>query len=165
MATILSAHAVATAGGDTEFASSYEAFESLSPEDKERAESLRVVHTIEASQRLMNKNPTDEEVALWRSRPSKEHPLVWYHQSGRKSLVLGATTDHVVGMDPDESRALLDDLLDRSTAEDRVYRHQWEVGDLVIWDNRGVLHRALPYDETSPRDMHRCTLTGDEPIK
>jgi alpha-ketoglutarate-dependent taurine dioxygenase len=165
MATILSAHAVATVGGDTEFASSYGAFESLSPEDQERAESLRVVHTIEASQRLMNKNPTDEEVALWRSRPSKEHPLVWHHQSGRKSLVLGATTDHVVGMDPEEGRALLDDLLERSTAEDRVYRHQWEVGDLVIWDNRGVLHRALPYDESSPRDMHRCTLTGDEPIK
>ena len=66
------------------------------------------------------------------------------HRSGRRSLVLGATTDHVVGMDPDESRALLDDLLERSTAPERVYRHEWAVGDLVIWDNRGVLHRALP---------------------
>ena len=60
------------------------------------------------------------------------------------SLVLGATTDHVVGMDPDEGRALLDDLLDRATTPDRVYRHEWQVGDVVIWDNRGVLHRALP---------------------
>ncbi len=57
------------------------------------------------------------------------------------------------------------DLLERSTAPDRVYRHEWEVGDLVIWDNRGLLHRALPYDPTSASDMHRTTLTGDEQIQ
>ena len=101
----------------------------------------------------------------WRRRPPKEHPLVWTHRSGRKSLVLGATTDHVVGMDRDEGRALLQDLLDRATTPDRVYRHEWEVGDVVIWDNRGVLHRACPYDPTSPRDMHRTTFAGDEPIQ
>ena len=78
--------------------------------------------------------------------------------------MLGATTDHVVGMSREDGRALLDDLLARATAPDLVYRHQWEVGDLVIWDNRGVLHRALPYDPGSARDMHRCTLTGDEAI-
>lgn len=164
-ATLLSAHAVAETGGETEFASSYAAYDSLSDEEKAQAESLRVVHTIEASQRLANPDPAPEEVELWRKRPAKEHPLVWKHRSGRKSLVLGATTDHVVGMEPDESRAYLDDLLARATTPDRVYRHEWQVGDLVIWDNRGVLHRALPYDETSPRDMHRCTLAGDEPIQ
>ena len=165
MATILSAHAVAATGGETEFASSYLAYESLSPAEQEHAESVRIVHTIEASQRLFNDDPTPEELALWRSRPSKEHPLVWKHRSGRKSLVLGATASHVVGMDPDESRALLDDLLHRSTVPERVYRHEWQVGDMVIWDNRGVLHRALPYDPTSPRDMHRTTLSGDEAIQ
>jgi len=165
MATILSAHAVAASGGETEFASSYEAYESLSADEKARAESIRVVHSIEASQRMVNTDPSPEELALWRSRPSKEHPLVWKHQSGRKSLVLGATAGQVVGMEPDESRALLDDLLERSTAVDRVYRHEWEVGDLVIWDNRGVLHRALRYDPSSPRDMHRTTLSGDESIQ
>jgi alpha-ketoglutarate-dependent taurine dioxygenase len=67
-------------------------------------------------------------------------------------------------MDHDQGRAYLADLLARSTAPDQVYRHHWEVGDLVIWDNRGVLHRALPYDPASPRDMHRCTLSGDEVI-
>ena len=90
---------------------------------------------------------------------------MWRHRSGRRSLVLGATTDHVVGMDREEGRALLDDLLARSTAPERVYRHEWEVGDMVIWDNRGVLHRACPYDPTSARDMHRTTLAGDEPIQ
>ena len=165
MATMLSAHAVAETGGETEFASSYAAYDALSDEEKTRLASVRVVHTIEASQRLHNSDPSPEEVAIWRSRPPKVHPLVWQHKSGRKSLVLGATTDHVEGMEPDEGRALLNDLLARATTPDRVYRHEWSVGDVVIWDNRGVLHRACPYDPTSPRDMHRTTFAGDEPIQ
>jgi alpha-ketoglutarate-dependent taurine dioxygenase len=165
MATMLSAHAVAESGGETEFASTYGAYEALDPDEQQRLESIRVVHTIEASQRLHNPDPTPEEVEGWRRRPPKEHPLVWTHRSGRKSLVLGATTDHVVGMDRDEGRALLKDLLDRATTPDRVYRHEWSLGDVVIWDNRGVLHRACPYDPSSPRDMHRTTFAGDEPIQ
>jgi alpha-ketoglutarate-dependent taurine dioxygenase len=124
-----------------------------------------VVHSIEATQRLVNNDPTPDELAMWRARPSKEHPLVWTHQSGRRSLVLGATTDYVVGMDRDAGRALLDDLLARSTTPERIYRHEWSVGDMVIWDNRGVLHRAGRYDPSSPRDMHRTTLSGEEVIQ
>ncbi len=153
------------AGGATEFASSYVAYETLSDREKERADSVRVVHTFEAAQRLVNDDPSPEELAKWRTRPSKEHPLVWHHRSGRRSLVLGATASHVVGMDLAEGRGLLADLLARSTVPERVYRHVWEVGDMVIWDNRGVLHRATPYDPASPRDMHRCTLAGDEVIQ
>ncbi len=165
MATMLSAHAVAESGGETEFASSYQAYEHLSDRDKQHCESLRVVHTIEASQRLLNPDPSPEALEMMRQRPAKEHPLVWTHRSGRKSLVLGATADYVVGLDPEASRALLDDLLARATTPDRVYRHVWQVGDVVVWDNRGVLHRALPYDPGSPRDMHRTTFAGDEPIQ
>jgi alpha-ketoglutarate-dependent taurine dioxygenase len=165
MATILSAHDVAAEGGETEFASTYAAYDHLTADEKERFESTRVVHTIEATQRLVNPDPTDEEVAMWRMRPAKEHPLVWTHLSGRKSLVLGATTESVVGMEPTEGRAFLDDLLERSTAPDHVYRHEWAVGDLVIWDNTGVLHRALPYDPMSARDMHRTTLFGKEAVQ
>ena len=137
----------------------------LTDDEKERLASVRVVHTIEASQRTANPDPSPEEVALWRRRPPKEHPLVWEHRSGRRSLVLGATTAEVVGMGPEEGRAFLDDLLARATKPENVYRHEWSVGDVVIWDNRGVLHRALPYDSTSPRDMHRTTFAGDEPIQ
>jgi len=165
MATLLSAHAVAESGGETEFSSTYAAYEDLSEAEQERVLSLRVVHSIEASQRLLHEDPSPEELAIWRARPSKEHPLVWTHQSGRRSLVLGATASHVVGLEFDDGRALLDDLLERSTTPERIYRHEWEVGDLVIWDNRGVLHRACPYDAASPRDMHRTTLHGDEPIQ
>jgi len=165
MATLLSAHAVAPVGGETEFASTYAAYDDLSLDEKERCRTLRVVHTFEAAQRLVNPDPEPKELAWWRRRPAKTHPLVWRHRSGRRSLVLGATADHVEGMDIEEGRALLDELLHRSTRPDRVYRHEWEVGDLVIWDNRGVLHRACKYDASSPRDMHRTTIAGDEAIR
>jgi alpha-ketoglutarate-dependent taurine dioxygenase len=165
MATILSAHAVAVSGGETEFASTYAAYDGLTDEEKEHCLSLRVVHTFEAAQRLVNDDPSPKELELWRTRPAKEHPLVWTHASGRRSLVLGATASHVVGMEPEASRALLNGLLAQSTTPDHIYRHEWAVGDMVMWDNRGVLHRACPYDPSSPRDMHRTTLHGDEPIQ
>ena len=114
-----------------------------------------MVHTIEAAQRRLVADPSPEQLEMWRSRPSKEQPLIWRHRDGRRSVVLGPTADHVVGMEPEEGTALLDDILARATAPERVYRHEWREGDLVIWDNRGVLHRALPYDPTGPRDMHR----------
>ena len=164
-ASLLSAHAVDEQGGDTEFAGTYAAYDDLTEEEQERFSAMRVVHTLEASQRLVTPDPTPEEVARWRQRPTHEHPLVWKHRSGRRSLVIGASTDHVVGMSRAEGRKLLDDLLDRATARDRVYRHEWQVGDTVIWDNRGVLHRALRYERTSPREMLRTTLLGDEPIQ
>ena len=165
MATVLSAKSIAHSGGETEFASTYAAYDDLDDEERELFEGLRVVHTFEASQRLRHPTPTDEQVARWRTRPASEHPLVWTHQSGRKSLVLGASADHVVGMDPGEGRALLADLLRRATRPERTYQHSWHVGDTVIWDNRGVLHRALPYATDSSREMLRTTVLGDEPIQ
>jgi alpha-ketoglutarate-dependent sulfate ester dioxygenase len=164
-ATLLTARQIAESGGDTEFASTYSAYDALPDEDKERFELVRVVHSLEASQRLVRPDPSPQELKVWRARPSREHPLVWTHRSGRKSLVLGATASHVAGMDENEGRALLSRLLDWATRPDFVYRHHWRVGDLVIWDNRGALHRALPYDFDSPRLMHRTTLVGAEPIQ
>ncbi|GAA2799978.1 TauD/TfdA dioxygenase family protein [Mycolicibacterium pallens] len=164
-ATLLSAKQVAAEGGDTEFASAYTAYDVLSDEDKERLGPLRVVHSLEASQRKITPNPTAEDLARWRSRPTHEHPLVWTHRSGRKSLVLGASADYIVGMDVDEGRAILADLLEKATGPDNVYRHSWSVGDTVIWDNRGVLHRAGQYADDSGRMMLRTTILGDEPIE
>jgi alpha-ketoglutarate-dependent taurine dioxygenase len=164
-ATVLSAVQVAEWGGETEFANSYAAYDALSDGEKDRLGALRVVHSLEASQRRITPEPTPEDLARWRSRPTHEHPLVWTHRSGRKSLVLGASADYVVGMDPEEGRALLDELLERATVPENVYSHAWSVGDTVIWDNRGVLHRAAPYDPGSSREMLRTTVLGDEPIQ
>jgi alpha-ketoglutarate-dependent taurine dioxygenase len=165
MATVLSAVQVAEWGGETEFANSYAAYDELTAEEKDHFGVLRVVHSLEASQRRVHLDPTPEQLARWRSRPTHEHPLVWTHRSGRKSLVLGASADYVVGMDLDEGRALLQELLERATSPDKVYSHSWAVGDTVIWDNRGVLHRAAPYDPGSRREMLRTTVLGDEPIQ
>jgi alpha-ketoglutarate-dependent taurine dioxygenase len=164
-ATVLSAKQVAERGGETEFANSYAAYEAFSDDEKQRFDALRVVHSLEASQRRINPDPSPELVAKWRARPTHEHPLVWTHRSGRKSLVLGASADYIVGMDLDEGQALLAELLDRATQPDLVYSHKWSVGDTVIWDNNGVLHRAAPYDPDSPREMLRTTVLGHEPIQ
>ncbi|SEG83828.1 Taurine dioxygenase, alpha-ketoglutarate-dependent [Thermomonospora echinospora] len=164
-ASAMSAHVVADEGGETEFASTYAAYDALSGEERARYAELRVVHTFEAIQRRTYQDPAPEQLAEWASRAVREHPLVWEHRSGRRSLVFGATASHIVGMDVEEGRALLTDLERRATTPDRVFRHTWSVGDMVIWDNRGLVHRACPFDRRQPRRMHRTTLVGDEPIR
>ncbi|NUU24850.1 MAG: TauD/TfdA family dioxygenase [Streptomycetaceae bacterium] len=161
-ATTLTARHVAMVGGGTEFASTYAAYENLTDEDRKRYDDLRVVHSFEAAQRLMHPDPSDELVARWRTVPTNEVSLVWKRRDGRRSLVIGATADHIVGMDPDESRALLDDLLAWSTQDRFTYAHDWQVGDLVMWDNTAMLHRAQHYAASSERTLHRTTVYGEE---
>jgi alpha-ketoglutarate-dependent taurine dioxygenase len=162
MATTLTARGFARTGGGTDFASTYAAYEALPEKDRERYASLRVVHSFEAAQRLVNPDPGEQELAAWRTQRTHEVSLVWRRRDGRRSLVTGATADHVVGMDPGDSRALLEELLDWTTQERFRHTHDWAVGDLVVWDNTGILHRALPYDENSERLLHRTTVVGDE---
>jgi alpha-ketoglutarate-dependent taurine dioxygenase len=162
-ATVLTARHVAMEGGGTQFASTYAAYEGLSEAERKRYDNLRVVHSFEASQRLVHPDPTAEQVADWRHLPTHETSLVWQRRDGRRSLVIGATADHIVGMDAAESRALLDELLEWSTQPRFSYTHDWSVGDLVVWDNTGILHRALHYDASSERELHRTTIAGAEP--
>nr|WP_206038471.1 TauD/TfdA family dioxygenase [Rhodococcus sp. 105337] len=161
-ATTLTARHVAMVGGGTEFASTYAAYENLPEQEKKRYECLRVVHSFEAAQRLVHPDPPEEMVARWRALKPHESSLVWERRDGRRSLVIGATADHIVGMRPEESRELLDELLAWTTQERFCYSHEWAVGDLVVWDNTGMLHRALPYDPSSERLMRRTTIVGDE---
>jgi len=163
-ATLLSAKVLAAQGGETEFASTYAAYDDLSDEEKQRLAKLRVLHSQVGIQSLAHPDPTPEQLEEWRKK-SREHPLVWTHASGRKSLVIGQTVDYVVGMDEGEGRALLNELNERATAPDRVYTHVWSEGDTILWDNTGVVHRVQPYDPSSRREMHRTTLAGDEPIQ
>jgi alpha-ketoglutarate-dependent taurine dioxygenase len=162
-ATVLTARHVAMSGGGTEFANTYAVCENMSEHERKLYEGLRVVHSFEAAQRLLVPEPTEKELASWRTLPTRESALIWKRRDGRRSLVIGATADHIVGMQPDESRALLDELLAWATQERFCYTHGWQVGDLVIWDNTGILHRALPYDASSERTLHRTTIAGEEP--
>ena len=103
------------------------------------------------------------DLLKWRAiYAPKVHPLVWRHRSGRRSLVLGASASHVEGMAYHEGRDLLRRLRDWATQPRFVYQHSWTVGDLVIWDNTGTMHRVTPYALDSGRMMHRTTLVGEE---
>jgi alpha-ketoglutarate-dependent taurine dioxygenase len=163
-ASLLSGRSVAAEGGDTQFVSTYTAYDRLSDEEKEQFATTRVVHSAENAYRKIDPNPSDELIERLRRVAPKVHPLVWTHRTGRRSLVLGATAAHIEGMPEDEGVALLDELLARATEPEQVLTHNWSQGDLVIWDNRGTLHRATHYSEDSGRRMHRVTLIGDEPI-
>lgn len=163
--TMLSAKAISQEGGQTEFASSYNAYDLMTEEEKDLLLDKNVVFTFEASQRRVFENPTQEQIDFWRSRPPKALPLVWEHESGRRSLILGSMHDHIEGMDVEEGRAILDRLLARATMPEHVYQHTWEVGDTVFFDNRGLYHRARPFEEGSSRRMSRCTLLGEEPVR
>lgn len=161
-ATLLTAREVDPAGGDTEFASTYAAYDALSDDEKAEIESLSVVHTFAHAQGLANPDPTDAQRESWQRVPTQVHPLVWTRRNGRKSLLLGATATSVVGWPEEKGRALLDRLLDWSTQPRFVLRQVWQKGDLVIWDNTGMLHRAMPFEPTSVRLMHRTTLAGED---
>jgi alpha-ketoglutarate-dependent taurine dioxygenase len=161
-ASLLSGRRLSAIGGQTEFANSYAAYEALPQETKSRIESLKAVHSVEVSMRRAGIEATDGNLAYWRSRPDKTHRVVWTHESGRKSLVIGCHASHIEGMNHEEGRALLEGLVDWTTQPKITYRHEWSIGDLVIWDNTGVLHRAEPYPVDSGRVMHRTTLLGEE---
>ncbi len=165
LATLLRAMKLSETGGDTEFCNTYAAYDDLPKADKDAIADLQVVHSAERSQYYVTPEMSHEEISFWQKSPTKTCPIVWTHQSGRKSLLLGATADYVKGLSVEESRALLARLRDWATQPQYVYRHQWKVGDLVIWDNTGTMHRALPYAADSGRLMHRTILAGEEPLQ
>jgi len=163
-ASVMSARRLSATGGQTEFANTYAAYEALSEEDKSLVEGLRVVHMFETSQFYVRPEPSYEELKAWQEYQPNTLPLVWTHRSGRKSLVLGSTASHVLGMEKRESTALLTRLRDWATQPQFVYRHTWKIGDLVIWDNTGTMHRATEYPMDSGRLMYRTQIAGDEPF-
>jgi alpha-ketoglutarate-dependent taurine dioxygenase len=163
-ATILNAKRLTTTGGETEFANTYAAYEDLPEEDKRLIDDLRVVHKLESSYRESVPNPTPQQLATWRSHPDKIHPLVWRHRSGRKSLVTSTSATTVLGMSQEEGTRLLDRLMKWATQPQYVYVHHWQLGDIVMWDNTGTMHRVRRYDINAGRLMHRTVVKGDEPF-
>jgi alpha-ketoglutarate-dependent taurine dioxygenase len=163
-ASILSARAVPPEGGETEFANTQTAFEDLPNDEQERLAPLEVMHDMRTSMDRAVNDPTIEQLTMWMGY-RRQQPLVWHRRSGARSLVIGSTASYVLGMHPAESRALLDGLLAHATQPRYVYRHRWQLGDVVMWDNTRTLHRVLPHDERFPRVMHRFTLEGTEPFQ
>jgi taurine dioxygenase len=163
--TMLHATELPPAGGDTEFANTALGYAALPDVTKREIADLKVVHSWEASRRNAGgRLATEEEV---RERPPVTHPLVRTHpDTGVKSLYLGLHTSHVVGRGEAEGRALLARLLAHTTQPAFVYVHQWRPGDLVFWDNRCLLHRAVRNYamDTHRRILQRTVVRGTVPF-
>jgi len=161
LCSLLSARIVPPEGGATEFASARCAYASLPEALKQRARDGVVVHDFSWSRDQIRPGFfTDKERAEY---PPVRHPLVRRNPvNGRESLFLGAHASHVEGLPVAEGRAFLKELLDHVTQPQFCYHHEWQEGDLIIWDNRCVLHRATPFDTTRyKRLMQRTTVSGD----
>jgi len=159
--TMLHAVELPPSGGDTQFADMIRAHSSLSDEVRQQISGLRAVHSLEYMRvSTGDRAPTDEER---RAAPPVVHPLVRTHpETGEKSLFVGMYCSHIVGMGGSAGRALLDQLLAHATQQEFVYTHRWSPGDLVIWDNRCLLHRAVAnYDmAASRRVLLRLVVKG-----
>jgi taurine dioxygenase len=170
MASMLHAFQVPSYGGDTLFASLFAAYEALSAPIRGLLDGLDAVHDYSYAyetyfSRFPDRPPlsTEERAAV----PPVEHPLVRVHpDSGRRALFMSpGFTRRIVGISDEESRALLDFLCVHVTQPEFVYRHRWRAGDVVMWDNRAALHRAVAdYDMNEPRHMHRTSIAGDVPM-
>lgn len=163
LATILHAVTMPPNGGDTCFANMHAAYDALSDDDKRALDGLRVIHSWELSREKQGQKATPEEI---RDAPPMSHPLVRVHpDTGRKCLFMGEHASHIDGRPIAEGRALLARLEAHATQERFIYRHRWRPGDLLIWDNRCLLHRADPNFDAAlyPRVLHRTCLRGTAP--
>ena len=160
--SLLYAETVASRDGETEFADERAGWEALDSERQARAEKLVAGHSLMTSRiKTGFKTFTAEEGVSLKPVPQ---PVVRTHDpKGRKNLFLGSHAGEVYGVDAEEGTRFLEELLDFTTQPQFFYRHKWSVGDLVMWDNRRVMHRGRPWDESEPRVMRRTTLVGDGP--
>jgi alpha-ketoglutarate-dependent taurine dioxygenase len=162
--TILHALELPVQGGDTQFADMTAAYEALPEAFKTRINDLRVIHSLAAIQRNIG-GPSYPDEAILES-PPVSHPLVRVHRdTRRKSLYIGMTSSHVAGLDEEEGRQLLAELLSHATQPRFVLTHRWRPGDLVMWDNRCLLHRSVAnYDrDRYRRILRRTVIKGSVP--
>ena len=162
--SLLSSKVLSPTGGNTEFCNTYAAWEHLPEDEKKQLEGLRVMHSAWTSLFYYEPEPSYAKLNQMIALGENELPLVWKHRSGRKSLVLGCTAHHVVGMNATDSTKLLVRLREWATQPKFTYSHRWTLGDMVMWDNTGSMHRATPYPPDCGRMLHRTLLKGEEPF-
>jgi len=150
-------------GGDTMFCNMVRAYETLSDKMKRIVDDLEAVYDIGLTAGINERDP-QKTADVRRLNPPIAHPAVRIHpRSGKKALYVSERTSHFHGMTPKESKPLIDFLCAHATSPENVYRHRWEVNDLICWDNRTTMHLALAdFDQTQPRHMLRTTLLGDK---
>jgi alpha-ketoglutarate-dependent taurine dioxygenase len=166
---VFRAEIVPESGGQTGWADMRAAYDALDESTRELVGSLLAHHSLEFSQGRAGLLPTARtEAGLYAGygyhgadRDDPQRPLVKVHpETGRPNLVIGRHAYGIVGMDAEESQKLLDRLADEACQPPRVVFHQWQVGDVVVWDNRRLMHRAMPYDMSQPRRMWHARIAG-----
>jgi len=164
-ASLLYALEIPPQGGDTSFTNMYTAYETLPSDLREAIIGKRAIHdaTYTSAGGLRKGVVPTEDVT---QTPGAHHPLVRVHPlTRRKALFLGRRRNgYIPGLSVEESEKLLNRLWAHATTPGLVFTHQWKVGDLVIWDNRCVMHRRDSFDPKSRRIMHRTQIKGDAPI-
>ncbi len=166
LASLLSCKVPSPKGtGNTGFANTYAAYDALPEDKKAEYDAYRIRHGAWAT--LFYWSPEPDQTLLERMQDigDVEIPLVWKHRSGRKSLIIGNTAHTITGQSHFDSARKLNEMRVWATQEQFTYSHEWTVGDLVIWDNTGTMHRAEAYDPASGRMMTRTKLEGEEPIE
>ena len=161
-ASVLSAHVVPVHGGETEWADMRAAYDALDDAMRTRIAGLSAYHSLRYSQaRIGHAAAVGSSYGFHDEQPPLR-PLVKVHpETGRAALYIGRHAYGIPGLGPDESEALLDDLVAFACRPPRVYTHPWTPGDVVIWDNRCVLHRARPYDHREARVMMHVRVAGE----
>ncbi|PZW48398.1 taurine dioxygenase [Humitalea rosea] len=154
-------------GADTLFACMHMAYETLDEATRTRIDGLFATHSYATyyDRAFADRAPLTE--AQRAATPDVIHPLVRLHPgNGRRALYIGReVVKEIIGLDPEEGAALLDRLNAHAVQAAHVYRHKWQEGDLVAWDNRNTMHQATDYDDsTYIRIMHRTTLAGERPV-
>ena len=163
-ATIIYSEIVPETGGETHFCDMYGAYERLTPAWKQRIAGLRAVHNLDFSR--TRRHGEERMTEAQRSAvPPVDHPIVRTHpDTGRKCLFLGDHAEYVLGLDYGAGRDLIEELNALAVHPDLTYQHRWTPHELIVWDNRCVLHRATSYDPaTQKRVIRRCTVLGETP--
>jgi alpha-ketoglutarate-dependent taurine dioxygenase len=154
-------------GGSTYFLNMYSAFEALPDALRQRIAGMQAIHSImHTSDGAPRKGFEHLTITDPSQVPGARHPLVRTHpETGRKALFLGRRLGaYVLGLSLAESEALLDELWSYTLKDRFIWRQDWKVGDLVLWDNRCAMHRRDPFDPATRREMHRTQLKGDRPV-
>ncbi len=161
-ASILAAIQVPGEGGETELADMRAAYDALDAETKGKIEGLSAYHSLYQSQAKNGFKAKTGQSYGYHTKGAPLRPLVKTHPvTGRKSLFIGRHAYEIPGMPRDEGQALLDDLLDFAARPPRTYAHKWQPRDVMMWDNRCILHRACPYDHTEIRIMRHVRVAGE----
>jgi len=164
LGSLLCSKVLPAEGGDTLFASMTAAYERLPATLRARIDGLRAEHDYSA--RMARQGRPDLSAAQRAEVPPVVHPVVRVHpETGKRALFVNeGFTTHILGIPEDESRAILEQLFAAAKASEIIYRHKWREGDMVMWDNRALIHLAAGCPPEMARTMYRTTIKGDAPL-